>query len=158
MALTFTELASDAHDVIVPLLRLAEPEEGALRWGLAHLSDAAYRVDDDTGALVGAVSVRWRGADAEIEELAVEPTRQCEGIGRAIVEWVIDEARRRGKRAVVVGTANSSIGNIAFYQKCRFRMDRVRKDYFAYYEDYYGSVREEDGIVVRDMLVFRRPV
>jgi hypothetical protein len=41
--------------------------------------------------------------------------------------------------------------NIAFYQKIGFRMDHVRKDYFRYYrEPHY-----ENGIQIRDMLVFR---
>ena len=126
-----------------------------MRWGLERLSDAVYRVDDEAGALVAAVSVRWRGDPAEIEELAVDRARQGQGIGRAVVAWVLAEARRRAKRAVVVGTANASIGNIAFYQKCGFRMHQVKRDYFSYYADYYGSVQEENGIVVRDMIVFR---
>ena len=37
------------------------------------------------------------------------------------------------------------------YQKVGFRMDQVRKDYFRYYsEPIY-----ENGIQIRDMLVFR---
>jgi predicted N-acetyltransferase YhbS len=60
-------------------------------------------------------------------ELAVAPKRHGQGIGRAIVAWLIEEARRRGKTAVLVGTANSSIGNIAFYQKVGFRMDSGAK-------------------------------
>jgi hypothetical protein len=51
-----------------------------------------------------------------------------------------------------VGTANSSIGNLAFYQRVGFRMDHVRKDYFSYYRE----PRYENGIQIRDLLVFRR--
>jgi RimJ/RimL family protein N-acetyltransferase len=58
---------------------------------------------------------------------------------------------RRGKRAVEVGTANASIGNLAFYQKCGFRFDHVRRDYFSYYRE----PRVEHGIEVRDLVVFR---
>ena len=95
--------------------------------------------------------MQWRSDPCEIMELAVAPERHGQGIGRQIVAWLIDEARRRGKRAVLVGTANSSIGNMAFYQKTGFRMDHVRKDYFWYYrEPIY-----ENGIQIRDMLVFR---
>jgi hypothetical protein len=55
---------------------------------------------------------------------------------------------------MVVGTGNSSIGNIIFYQKCGFRMDHVRKDYFWYYREPVF----ENGLRVRDMLVFRYDV
>jgi GNAT superfamily N-acetyltransferase len=155
MPLTVRLLEKHRIDEVIPLLILAEPQEDALRWGLAHLSDALYVAEDEGGSVVGSVSVRWRGDPAAIEELAVTPERQGRGFGREIVRWVAEEARRRAKRALVVGTPNASIGNIAFYQRCGFRMDRVRKDYFSYYEEYYGFTRMENGIEVRDLLMFR---
>lgn len=94
--------------------------------------------------------MRWSSEPCEIMELAVEEDRQGQGIGRQIIENLIVEARRRGKQRMLVGTGNSSIGNIVFYQKCGFRMDHVRRDYF-----WYHRVREmEEGIWTRDMLVF----
>ncbi len=145
-------LADDAAGVeaLVPLLLLAEPSERALRWSLAHLSDAVYRLDVG-GALAGAATVRWEGDPCEIVELAVGPDRQGQGLGRRFLDWIAAEARRRGRRAVEVGTANASLGNIAFYQKCGFRMDHVRPDYFWYYPEPVV----EHGIVARDMLVLR---
>ena len=141
----------DEIDGLIPLLLLAEESEPGLRWGLANLVDAVYRAEVG-GALVAAATAQWRGEPCEIMELAVAPERQGQGIGRQVIEWLAGEARRRGKHAMLVGTANASIGNIAFYQKCGFRMDHVRKDYFRYYrEPVY-----EAGIQVRDMLVFRR--
>jgi GNAT superfamily N-acetyltransferase len=144
------EAAGGERDALLPLLLLAEPSASALRWSLANLSDAAYRMDAD-GELVGAATVRWTGEPCEIVELAVSAERHGRGHGRALVRWLLDEARRRGKRAMVVGTANASLGNIAFYQKCGFRMDHVRPDYFWYYD----RPRSEHGIPVRDLLVFR---
>jgi GNAT superfamily N-acetyltransferase len=141
----------DEIEMLIPMLLQAEESERALRWGLNNLVDAVYRADAD-GVLVGAATMQWRGDPCEIMELAVAPERHGQGIGRAIVAWLLDEARRRGKTAVLVGTANSSIGNLAFYQKVGFRMDHVRKDYFRYYrEPHY-----EDGIQIRDMIVFRQ--
>jgi uncharacterized protein with PhoU and TrkA domain len=62
-----------------------------------------------------------------------------------------DEARRPGKRQFVVGTPNSSLGNIAFYQKCGMHMVYVRRDYFRYER----QPSFEHGIQKRDLLVFR---
>jgi ribosomal protein S18 acetylase RimI-like enzyme len=150
MTLATRQARPDEIESLMPLLLQAEESELALRWGLKNLVDVVYRADDDS-VLVGAATMQWRGDPCEIMELAVAPERQGQGIGRAIVAWLIAEARRRGRSAVLVGTANSSIGNIAFYQKIGFRMDHVRKDYFWYYrEPHY-----EDGIQIRDMLVFR---
>jgi hypothetical protein len=51
---------------------------------------------------------------------------------------------------VQVGTSSTSLGNIAFYQKCGFRVTAVRPDYFWY----HAEPLVEHGIPVRDMLVF----
>ncbi len=149
--ITIREVQPPELEQLIPILLQAERSERALRWGLAHLSDAVYRVEDGSGALVGAVSVQWRGDPCEIEELAVVPDRQGQGIGKQIVAWLIEEARRRGKHAMLVGTPNASIDNIAFYQKCGFRMDHIRRDYFLYYREPLF----DHGIQVLDMLVFR---
>jgi GNAT superfamily N-acetyltransferase len=135
---------------IVPLLLLAEPVEGALRWGLQHLSDHVYGMEE-AGAWIGAATVRWQGKPAEILELAIAQDRQGQGLGKQLVAWLVDEARRRSKDALYVGTSNASIGNIAFYQHCGFRMDSVRADYFRYYR----TARYENGLLVRDLLMFR---
>jgi len=150
MAITIREARPDEIESLIPLLLLAEHSERGLRWGLAHLVDAVYRMDDGE-QLVGAATMRWRDDPCEIQELAIAPARQGQGLGRRFVAWLMDEARRRGKRAMLVGTANASIGNIAFYQKVGFRMDHVRRDYFRYYR----APVYENGIQIRDMLVFR---
>ena len=150
MTIAIRQARPDEVESLIPLLLLAEESEPGLRWGLANLVDAVYRVDGG-GDLVGAATMQWRGEPCELMELAVAPERQGQGIGRQIVAWLVEEAHRRGKRAILVGTANASIDNIAFYQRCGFRMDHVRKDYFWYYrEPVY-----ENGIRIRDMLVFR---
>lgn len=149
MSITIREARADEIEGLIPLLLLAEHSERGLRWGLANLVDTVYRMDDD-GQLVGAATLRWRDEPCEIQELAIAELRQGQGLGKQFVAWLLDEARRRGKRQLLVGTANSSIPNIAFYQKCGLRMDHVRRDYFRYYrEPFY-----EHGIQMRDMLVF----
>jgi GNAT superfamily N-acetyltransferase len=144
------EVEREEIESLVPLLLLAEPSRRALIWSLDNLSDTAYRFDAD-GQLVGAATVRWDDEPCEIVELAINAEEQGRGYGRAFVEWMLDEGRRRHKKAMIVGTRNSSIGNLAFYQKCGFRIDHVRHDYFWY----YGELHVENGIPVRDLVVFR---
>lgn len=135
---------------LFPLLLLAEPSERALRWGLDHLVTNVYRFEDD-GQTVGAATLRWNDDPCELQELAVAEELQGRGYGKQMVALLFAEARHRGKRAMLVGTSNAAIGNIAFYQKCGFRMDSVRQNYFRYYaEPVY-----EHGIQTRDMLMFR---
>jgi GNAT superfamily N-acetyltransferase len=135
---------------VYPLLLLAEPGEGALRWSLNNMTDAVYGMEID-GEWVGAATVRWQGDPSEILELAIATDHQRKGLGKQFLMWLVDEAKRQGKDALVVGTSNASVGNILFYQKCGFRMDHVRVDYLRYYR----KPRYENGILVRDLLVFR---
>jgi GNAT superfamily N-acetyltransferase len=150
MSITIREARDNEIEELIPILRQAEESDGALRWSIANLSDVVYRMDDND-ELVGAATMQWRNDPCEIVELAIAAERQGQGLGKQLVAWLIDEARRRGKRRLIVGTANSSIDNIAFYQRCGLRMDHIRPDYFWYYrEPHY-----ENGIQIRDMLVFR---
>jgi GNAT superfamily N-acetyltransferase len=149
MIRTIREVKGAEIEEVVPILLQAEESERALRWGLAHLVDAVYRMDGED-QILAAANVQWRGDPAEIIELAVHPAQHGKGHGRWMLEWLIAEAARRGKTSLIVGTANSSIGNIAFYQKCGLRMDHVRRDYFSYYH----TPIYENGIRIRDLLVF----
>lgn len=151
MSLIFTQVSPAEVEAVLPLLLLAEPSLPALRWGLQHLSDAVYRMDVDS-QLVGAATMQWRDDPCEIEEIGIAPEHQGQRHGRVFIAWLCEEARRRGKTAMQVGTPNASLGNIAFYQKLGFRMDHVRRDYFRYYR----TPRFENGIRVLDLLVFRK--
>ncbi len=150
MSITIREATSDEIEALLPLLLLAEPSSSALLWSLNNLSDTIYRMDE-ADVPVGAATMRWRKAPCEIIELAIAPERQGQGLGKRFVQWLIGEARRRGKTEMLVGTANSSIDNIVFYQKCGFRMHEVRRDYFWYHK----QPLFEDGLPVLDMIVFR---
>jgi ribosomal protein S18 acetylase RimI-like enzyme len=149
--ITICQAHADEVEDLIPLLLLAEPSERGLRWGLTNLVDEVYRMDDGD-QLIGAATMRWDGDECEIQELAIAPERQGQGLGKQLIEFLVAEAEQRGKQRMVVGTANASISNIAFYQKAGFRMDHVRQDYFRY----YTTPVYENGIQIRDMLVFRR--
>ena len=153
MAITIRKISDAEVEEVVPILQLAEVSESALRWSLANLSDTVYRMDED-GQLVGAATLRLNKEPCEIVELAVAGDRQGQGLGKQLVAALIDEARAHGHAEIIVGTANSSIDNIAFYQKCGFRMDHVRKDYFWYLSEPVF----EAGIRIRDLLVFRQEI
>lgn len=140
-----------APDEVFSILLEAEPSPRALRWSLENMSDATYALEAD-GVIVAAATMRWDEEPVELVELAVAPEKQGHGYGRKLVEWLFAEGERRGKRNIIVGTSSTSAGNILFYQKCGFRVDTVRRDYFWYYQ----PPLIENGLEVRDMIVFRR--
>ena len=143
------KIATDAEtEILVALLEDAlssEPARRAMLTDTSLTSYAAHRQSEIAGAAV----VRW-GIESEIELLAVDAARRGQGIGRAIVAALLKEAQRRGVKRLLVGTGNFSLDNIAFYQKCGFRMSHVRRGYF----DNADPPEFWQGIKLRDMIVF----
>jgi len=62
---------------------------------IENLRDFAIAEVDGTFAGCGALAVTWTDL-AEVRSLAVHPSQQKHGVGRAIVDWLIDDARRLG--------------------------------------------------------------
>lgn len=141
--------ASDPHQT-AHLLR--EADEGAVRIlaSVEHPANTAYLICDDE-RVIGAALVTWADAESELIYIGVEPAERGTGRGKAAMMLLVEEARQRGTGSLLVGTANSSLENISFYQKCGFRIDHVRRDFF----DYFTEPVYDNGIEIRDMLVLR---
>lgn len=136
---------------LLPMLLDAEEGEERIRTALLDPTCTAYAgwLDDQ---LVGAAVVRWEEDDpSEILYIAVAASLRGYGYGKQIIHSLQDELSRRRGHSLLVGTANASLENIVFYQKCGFRMHAIRRDYFAYIQPPVS----DHGIQIRDMLVFR---
>lgn len=73
----------------------------------------------------------------------VAENHQGKGLGRQLVEYAVRNAKQRGYKRIEVGTGNSSIGQLALYQKCGFGIEGVDKEYFI---KHYPEEIFEDGI------------
>ena len=98
--------------------------------------------------VVGHVQLISYGVQWEIKSIAVEPQQQRQGIGTALIRLVLQRAALEGCIQVVVGAAAADIGNLRFYQRLGFRMDRVERDAFSSDRGYTSL--KVDGIRVRD--------
>jgi ribosomal protein S18 acetylase RimI-like enzyme len=136
---------------LLPVLSDAEEGEERIRAILLDPTCTAYASWLD-GQLAGAAVVRWEEDEpSEIVYISVASDLRGHGYGKQIIRFLLEELRRRRGYALLVGTANAALENIAFYQKCGFRMLEIRRDYFAYIQPPIA----EHGIVLRDMLVLR---
>lgn len=88
---------------------------------------------------------------AELINLAVKSSHQGRGIGKECVAHAVQRCRELGISRLEVGTGNSGIGQIAFYQKCGFRMTGVIQDFFL---GRYEEEVVENGISCKDMVRF----
>lgn len=86
---------------------------------------------------------------AELANVAVCEERQGEGIGRQLIAHAIKTAREQKFSKLEVGTANGGTGQLAFYQKCGFRMEWIDRDFIS---RNYPKPIIENGIECRDMV------
>ena len=149
------------REPLLPLLYLADSAEEHVR---AHLGDGTLYslVDDgDVGgaSVIGAVQCVPRPDDpaaagtVELTLVAVAEEHQGKGVGQRMLALVLDELRRAGFVRAIVGTSNAGIGEIAYYQKCGFRLLSIERDYFDEARGYDGT-ESENGIVHRDLVWF----
>ncbi len=149
MPLKLEVIPSHKTMFLLPMLLDADEDVERIRAALLDPACTAYAfwLDDQ---LAGTAVVRWEKNDrSEILYIEVAAALRGRGHGKQIIQALQDELPRRGGRSLLVGTANASLENIAFYQKCGFRMYEIRCDYFAYIQPPVF----EHGIQLRDMLV-----
>ena len=84
----------------------------------------------------------------EIMNIAVREDRRGEGIGKLLIHDAINRSRDHGARKVLIGTGNSSLDQLALYQKCQFRITEIIEGFF----DHYPEPIIENGIPCRDMI------
>lgn len=86
----------------------------------------------------------------ELKNVAVDKGYQGQGVGKMLVLDAIERVRQREANRIEVGTGNSSLSQLALYQKCGFRIIGVEKDFFVknYPEEIF-----ENGIKCVDMIL-----
>ncbi|KRN29584.1 hypothetical protein IV38_GL000470 [Lactobacillus selangorensis] len=85
----------------------------------------------------------------ELKNIGIHAKWQRRGIGGQVVRYLMHQSAAH-YQTMLVGTANSSIGNIIFYQRLGFRMYAVKRGFF----DQYSEPIYENDIQAHDMLLF----
>ena len=131
-----------------PLFELAEDSVPALD---AYIDAGRVLVAVEGERVVGQLQLTDAGepSAAEIKNMAVAPSHQGRGIGRALVEAAVALARAERRSTLVVSTAAADTGNLRFYQRVGFRMRSVERDAFTTATGYEPGI-EIDGIELRD--------
>ena len=77
-------------------------------------------VAEDDGRVLGYVGLLWHGRRAELEPIVVAPGARDRGVGRALAERVVDEARAAGAIHVFVRPAARNREAIDLYHELGF--------------------------------------
>ncbi len=138
----------DNKDIIpYDLLLLADPSKEAID-DYIQRGNTYIAIDEET--IVGTyVILKTRPHTMELVNIAVAESHQGRGIGKHLVQDSIKKAKALGTHTLEVGTGNSSLSQLALYQKCGFRIIGVDKDFFKIH---YKDKIIENGIDCVDMI------
>lgn len=89
----------------------------------------------------------------EIKNIAVSESKQGKGVGKALLRYAESVSRQLGFEKLVIGTGNSSLGQLALYQKEGFEMFEIRKDFFI---NNYTEPIFENGLQCKHMVVLEK--
>ncbi|MDP5272632.1 GNAT family N-acetyltransferase [Chengkuizengella axinellae] len=149
--ITLSKVTFDDYNHYLDLLVLADESEEIVKSYLyeGHL----FAAIDLSGNCVGVSLIIEDGTETiEIKNMAVTPSQQGKGYGKEMIKLICELYKQKGFKVITVGTANSSINNLAFYQKCGFRITHVRRNFFANYPEEIW----EDGIRALDMVMLNK--
>lgn len=142
-----TRLMNKNEHPPMDLLLTADPSEEIVKDYLESGHCYTAEIDKQTAGVF--VLLKISSYTIELINIAVDERYQGRGIGKALVKDAIQKAKDMGYKKIEVGTGNSSINQLALYQKCGFRITSVDKDFFIrkYEEEIF-----EHGIQCMDMV------
>ena len=89
----------------------------------------------------------------EIKNIAVKEEHQGKGIGKYLLQDAFQKAIKQGYKHIMIGTGNSSIGQLYLYQKLCFEIEEVKK---AYFSKNYAEPIYENGLLCKDMIILAK--
>lgn len=129
------------------LLMLADPSEKMIE---SYIYRGQSYVAENDSEIVGIiVLLPTRPFTIEIVNIAVIEERQGQGIGKKLIKYAIEISMEQGFKTIEIGTGNSSIAQLALYQRCGFQIVGIDRDYFI--RNYPNEI-VENGIPCRDMI------
>ncbi len=131
----------------IELLLLADPSREIVE---EYVNRGECFVAESEQQIIGVyVLLPTRPETVELVNVAVVQEQHGRGIGKQLVMDAIQVAKTKGYKTIEIGTGNSSIGQLALYQKCGFRIVGVDLDFFV---RHYPDKIFENGIQCRDMV------
>ncbi|MCY8513653.1 GNAT family N-acetyltransferase [Bacillus atrophaeus] len=139
--------ATEPNQALYELLLLADPSKEIVDEYLVRGECYEAWIGSELAGVY--VLLKTRPQTVEIVNIAVKESMQNNGIGRQMIHDAMIKAKQMGAATIEIGTGNSSIGQLALYQKCGFRLRAIDHDFFV---KHYEEVIFENGIQCRDMV------
>ncbi|MCH7315739.1 GNAT family N-acetyltransferase [Acinetobacter sp. ANC 3882] len=135
------------HAQLKPLLLVADPSWVEIE---TYLFNAKLFVMLNAQAqIIAQLCLLETDDQAEIKNLTVAESYQGQGLAKALIQHAIEYAKQLNLHRLWVKTGNSSLDQLALYQKCGFRLSHIERDVF---KDYPEPIYE-NGIACLDQVV-----
>ncbi|WP_102026723.1 GNAT family N-acetyltransferase [Salirhabdus sp. Marseille-P4669] len=142
------EYNSEAYPM--DILLLADPSQKLIE---KYLLNGQCYVAEQNSIFIGAYVLLAKTCNTiEIMNIAISEKYQGKGIGKKLIKHAVTVSKEKGFTRIEIGTGNSSIGQLALYQKCGFRFVEIEKDFFL---KNYEEPIFENGIPCLDMIRLR---
>jgi ribosomal protein S18 acetylase RimI-like enzyme len=148
--LTVIEELHGSRQELLPLFAQADDSPAEIN---RYIEQGEVLVARRAQQIVGHVQLIPAADGWEIKSIAVIEALQRKGIGSFLMQAALERAFSAGAARVLVATATADIGNLRFYQRLGFRMERIERDVFGADRGYPAGL-EADGIPVRDRVWF----
>ncbi len=133
------------------LLELADPSISNIK---QYLETGMCYVTKLNSEIIGAMILnKINPTTIEIKNISIKESAQRNGFGKLLLRYAEKVSRQSEYKKLIIGTGNSSIGQIALYQKEGFEMKRIKKDFFI---KNYSKPIFENGIQCKHMIILEK--
>ncbi|SEC41760.1 aminoglycoside 6'-N-acetyltransferase I [Tenacibaculum sp. MAR_2009_124] len=147
------ELVKEKKDIPFELLEVADPSTEHIQ---SYLKTGSCYIAKNQKKLIGVLVLNAIDSEtAEIKNIAIKESEQGKGFGKKILQVAEMIAKEKGYQKLIIGTGNSSVGQLALYQKAGFEMQSIKKDFFL---KNYSELIFENGIQCKHMVVLEKSI
>lgn len=150
MKLVIKKYESEISAELMRLLLAADPNPQRIE---SYILDSTVLVAS-LDSIVGVAVIIGEQDVFEVMNLAVDKLHQGKGFAKSLITDSKLLAKRQGAEHLQVTTGNSSLSQLALYQKCGFRMVGIEPDYFLRYDKpiFENGIRCIDKVILRVQL------
>jgi ribosomal-protein-alanine N-acetyltransferase len=141
------EFAGDISRLHASLFEKAWDADGVRRLLVHPASVALVAVAERPWRVAGFILAQLTADEAEILSLGVAASSQRAGLGKDLVQGLIDTAQRKEVKRIFLDVAAGNAAAIALYEAVGFARMGRRKDYYSH----AGGRREDALLMVRDL-------
>lgn len=145
--------ANHYQEIPFGLLELADPSRSQIN---EYLESGHCYVAKLNSQTIGVLILKeLTPTSVEIKNIAIDELFQGKGYGKQLLKYADEISRKLNYEKIIIGTGNSSIGQLSLYQKEGFEMSHIKKDFFL---DNYKEPIFENDIQCKHMVVLEKKI